>query len=122
MIRPFAPSTAEREDVLLALVEALSNAFRRGNLGRRDRSLVVGVWVSGRQVRLVIRDQGAGFAVPRAPSRLVGPDRESGRGLFLIEQIMDTVRWMPGGSGIALTRAWRPPDRRPAPPVDRAVA
>jgi serine/threonine-protein kinase RsbW len=89
-------------NISLAVREAATNAVIHGN-GKDEAKRV--------QVRIWIRDQGAGFdpdAVqdPRAASNLV---RTSGRGIFLMRSFMDAVtfRRQPG-AGMEVCLAKKP--------------
>lgn len=90
----------------LAIDEALSNAIVHGN--RRDLRKhveVEGVIESG-SLRLKVRDEGEGFrrdtaAHPLEAGNLMAP---SGRGLFLIESVMDEVRYSQEGRCIEMIK------------------
>ncbi|MFD9405959.1 ATP-binding protein [Streptomyces sp. NPDC059989] len=74
--------SAEEADVLLlAVSELVGNVVRHVGAGR----MRVGVASGGGWLRLEVADQGA--ALPRlpAPSAMVDPDSESGRGLLLVQ-------------------------------------
>ena len=101
------PPSVCRLNVPVALSEALSNAILRGN--NHDHSKHVRVRASLDRVRLVLDviDEGAGFDFdacyddPTLPENL---GREDGRGLFLMEQLMDRVeRFQEQGNVVRLT-------------------
>ena len=77
-------------DVVLCLEEACKNAIR---FSGSDRDIDVTVAVSGHDIDLVVRDHGVGFE-PRAVDPAVPPDPldSQGRGLFLLNCLMDDVR------------------------------
>jgi serine/threonine-protein kinase RsbW len=89
-------------NVPVALTEALSNAILRGNRDDPRKR----VWVHARvdRVTLVVEvtDEGAGFDIdectidPTTPDRL---EREEGRGLFLMQKLMDRVERFAGRPG-----------------------
>jgi hypothetical protein len=68
-----------REDVLLLVTELVSNAVRRGEVGR-ERYLRVELRFSPRRVQVDVIDAGTGFTRALAPSR---GDESGGWGLFL---------------------------------------
>ena len=96
----------------LALQEALANAVRHGCKG--DASKQVQCCVScddTGEVLIVVRDPGDGFEPEAVPNPL---DREnilkgSGRGVFLINQLMDEVRFHDRGREIHMRKALRKP-------------
>jgi serine/threonine-protein kinase RsbW len=81
-------------NVAVALTEALSNAILRGN--NDDASKHVHLTARVTQARLVIevQDEGTGFDLDQCtldPTTPDNVDREDGRGLFLMRQLMDRV-------------------------------
>ncbi len=91
----------------LALMEALSNAIRHGCKNNRMERLQCCVTSddSG-EVMIVVRDPGPGFdrasvPDPLAPENL---ERSGGRGIFLINQVMDEVRFAKGGSEVRMRK------------------
>jgi serine/threonine-protein kinase RsbW len=78
----------------VALTEALSNAILRGN--NDDPAKHVHITARVDRARLVIEvvDEGTGFDLERCtldPTTPGNVDREDGRGLFLMRQLMDRV-------------------------------
>ena len=81
-------------NLAVALSEALSNAILRGN--NDDPAKHVHVTARVDSVRLVVEvtDEGAGFDLEQCtldPTTPDNVDREDGRGLFLMRQLMDRV-------------------------------
>jgi len=91
-----------------AIREALANAIRHGCKGDRSRSVRISVSCNPSEgMIIVIRDPGEGFDPTKVPSPLVG-DRlyaEHGRGIFLINKLMDEVRFRAGGTEIWMRKA-----------------
>jgi anti-sigma regulatory factor (Ser/Thr protein kinase) len=83
--------------VVLAADEAFANAVTHGH---GKRAVSVSARVSRRQISVEIRDHGRGFAPRRHRPRPV-PDtsRVHGRGVFLIEGLMDEVEIRPRRHG-----------------------
>ena len=93
--------------VELALQEAVANAIRHGCRGDATQQLQCSVSIgeSG-EVVITVRDQGAGFdptkvANPLDPANLL---KSSGRGIFLINGLMDEVRFTDGGRELQMTK------------------
>jgi serine/threonine-protein kinase RsbW len=87
----------------LAIQEALANAVVHGC--QKDPSRKVQVCVAcdeSRGMLIVIKDPGSGFEPEKIPSPLMGQNLYSdhGRGIFLINQLMDEVRFEKGGTEI----------------------
>jgi anti-sigma regulatory factor (Ser/Thr protein kinase) len=93
--------------VELALQEALANAIRHGcgNVSSRQVQCVVTVDDKG-ELLVVVRDPGPGFeaasvANPLAPENMLKP---GGRGIFLINQLMDEVDFRDGGREVQMRK------------------
>ncbi len=91
----------------LALQEALANAVIHG--AKEDPTKTVECLVSSddeRGVLIVVRDPGAGFAPEAIPSCSVGENVYShhGRGIFLINQLMDEVEFRKNGTEIRMVK------------------
>lgn len=80
-------------EVLIALDEAIVNAVKHGNRCDPRKAVHIVAEFSAEGMRFTVTDEGAGFAVEKVPDpteacRLLEP---SGRGLLLINHIMDEV-------------------------------
>lgn len=77
-----------RMDCELVLVEGCNNAIKHTNAQSGREPVVVEVRVEPDEIELRITDHGPGFAWPDT-ARLPEPDKESGRGLYLIRALTD---------------------------------
>jgi anti-sigma regulatory factor (Ser/Thr protein kinase) len=79
----------------LALVEACTNAIQHVSPQGRDHPVVIDAVVADEEVEFRVTDHTAGFDWPKQP---VLPDAESetGRGVFLIHALMDSVKYVRG--------------------------
>lgn len=89
-------------NVPVALTEALSNAILRGNAEDPEKRVRVNARID--RVRLVIEviDEGSGFDISECTLDPTTPDRiesEDGRGLYLMQKLMDRVEQLPGRPG-----------------------
>jgi serine/threonine-protein kinase RsbW len=97
-----------KEDAIeLALQEALANAVIHG--AKEDPSKTVECLVSSDQeagILIIVRDPGAGFTPEVIPSCTVGENVYSnhGRGIFLINQLMDKVEFRKNGTEIRMVK------------------
>jgi len=92
----------ERE-VEVALIEALANAVQHGC--KNDPTKMIEVCVGcdeSRRLLIVIRDPGPGFDPSSIPNPVIGQNLFSthGRGIFLINQLVDEVHYEKGGTEI----------------------
>ena len=84
---------ADNSEVLIALDEAIVNAIKHGNKCDPRKAVLIVAEFSAEGVRFIVADEGSGFERenvpdPTEPCRLLEP---SGRGLLLINHIMDEV-------------------------------
>jgi anti-sigma regulatory factor (Ser/Thr protein kinase) len=91
----------------LALQEAVANAIRHGCGGDATKRLQCTVNITGDgEVIITVRDPGQGFdpskvANPLAPENMLKP---SGRGIFLINGLMDDVQFTDGGRELQMKK------------------
>ncbi|MEO5590136.1 MAG: ATP-binding protein [Gemmatimonadaceae bacterium] len=94
-------------NVRVALAEAISNAILRGNSEAPNSHVKVKAVVTDEAVIFDIVDEGQGFdlaATPHDPTRPDHLEMESGRGLFLMQRLMDRVeRFQSDGNVVRLT-------------------
>jgi len=91
----------------LALQEALANAVVHG--AKEDPTKIVECVVAcdeERGVLIIVRDPGEGFDPAAIPTCTVGENLYSnhGRGIFLINQLMDEVRFRKNGTEIHMVK------------------
>ena len=97
-----------KEDAIeLALQEALANAVVHG--AKEDPSKTVECLVAcdeARGVLIIVRDPGTGFDPDAIPTCTVGENVYSnhGRGIFLINQLMDKVEFRKNGTEIHMVK------------------
>jgi anti-sigma regulatory factor (Ser/Thr protein kinase) len=75
-------------DLLMCVQEACKNALRFAESPRGVHTRVV---VGSDEIVAIVRDFGAGLAPGSLPTAPPDPDSESGRGLFLMQALMDRV-------------------------------
>jgi len=100
-------------EVELALREAISNAMIHGCKG--DPTKVIQVCMGcdkDKGLLIVVRDQGPGFDPGKVKDPLVGQNvyNDHGRGIYLINQLMDEVTFERGGTEIRMRKRYPPPD------------
>ena len=97
-----------KEDAIeLALAEALANAVVHG--AKEDPSKIVECLVAcdeQRGILIIVRDPGEGFDPKGIPSCTMGENLYSnhGRGIFLINQLMDEVKFRKNGPEIHMVK------------------
>jgi len=107
VVRETQCATGREDDIELALTEALANAVVHG--AGSDPSKIVECDVACDQRRgmlIVVRDPGPGFDPSKIPDPCDGDNIYShhGRGIFLINQLMDEVRFHKNGTEIHMIK------------------
>lgn len=97
----------KEEAIELALQEALANAVVHG--AKEDPSKIVECLVAcdeQRGILIIVRDPGSGFDPGAIPSCTMGENLYSnhGRGIFLINQLMDEVQFRKNGTEIHMVK------------------
>jgi serine/threonine-protein kinase RsbW len=90
-------------EIELALNEALANAIKHGSANDPSKQIQCCVACDhARGMLIIIRDPGPGFDPASIPNPIVGQNlfATGGRGIYLINQLMDEVRFEKGGTEI----------------------
>ena len=102
LLEPVASRQLQAE-LKLGLHEALVNAVRHGNNADPSKCLRVRRIESAFWLIWQVQDEGAGFSFQRPVGQLpLDHGATAGRGLFLIHQCFDDVRWSPRGNRVQL--------------------
>ena len=97
--------------VELAVQEALANAIRHGCKSDPSKQVQCrGAFDDAGDLVIVVRDPGPGFDVTSVPNPLEGSNllKPSGRGVFLIHQLMDTVEFAEEGRQVLMRKRREP--------------
>lgn len=107
IVRQMRCAAGSEEAVDLALREALANAILHGAGSDPTKDVQISVACDrARGMLIIVRDPGAGFDPEAVPSPLVGERiyESHGRGIFLINQLMDEVTFRRGGTEIHMRK------------------
>jgi serine/threonine-protein kinase RsbW len=97
-------------EIELAIREALANAIKHGAGGDASKDIRCCVACDeSRGMLIIVSDPGKGFDPKTVPSPLMGEQlfSDHGRGLYLINQLMDEVWFSEGGTQIHMVKAAR---------------
>lgn len=100
----------ERSNLYVALDEAFVNAVKHGNHYDPSKLVRITAELSARECRFTVEDEGEGFQVQEIPDPC-DPDnlfKSSGRGVLLIYNIMDEVKYNERGNQLTMVK--RPED------------
>jgi serine/threonine-protein kinase RsbW len=96
----------EKSNVFVALDEAFVNAVKHGNRFDHEKIVRITAEVSAKEARFTVEDEGDGFDVAQIPDPL-DPDnlfKTSGRGVLLMYNIMDEVKYNERGNRLELVK------------------
>ena len=95
----------QRFHIAMAVREAAINAVLHGNEYDKTRHIEVSLENTGADLVISIADEGRGFNPDKVPNPLAEENllRGSGRGIFLIRQLMDEVHFRQLHPGTELT-------------------
>jgi len=107
IVKQMQCATGKEDAIELALAEALSNAVVHG--AKADPSKIIECDVACDETRgmlIVVRDPGSGFDPATLPNPCCGEQiySDHGRGIYLINQLMDEVKFMKNGAEIHMLK------------------
>ena len=107
LVREMRCAVGKENDIELAMTEALANAVVHG--AKDDPSKVVECDVAcdeNHSMLIVVRDPGQGFDPKSIPSPMQGENifADHGRGIYMINQLMDEVRFLKNGTEIHMLK------------------
>lgn len=93
-------------DIRLSLEEAVINAIKYGNRFDKKLPVVISYDFSDGKLEIKVRDQGKGFdhrttPDPRSETNIL---KHGGRGIFLIKNLMDEVKYNDSGNEIKMIK------------------
>ncbi|MEO6304291.1 MAG: ATP-binding protein [Bacteroidia bacterium] len=91
-------------NILIAVTEAVNNAIYHGNKNNPDKFVNIGFQNSEKQLIFSITDEGQGFdhvglPDPTDPKNI---DKPSGRGVFLMKNLADSIQFEQNGKTVRL--------------------
>ena len=91
--------------MLVSVTEAVNNGIVHGNKSNPEKSVDLSCTCFQDRIVFVIRDEGVGFVKEELPNPLDEENllKESGRGILIIEHLMDSVEYHRQESGMELT-------------------
>lgn len=107
LLKEFAfPVGDSRINIPLACDEAITNAIMHGNRGDQEKKVGVQIYISYSRFKVRVRDQGDGFdtSTVKDPTDEENLLRASGRGVYLMKSIMDSVEFKEEGRVVELEK------------------
>lgn len=86
-------SEGERDNLAIAVTEAVSNAITHGNKKDKKKKVIIRCRLSPDKLTVYVKDEGKGFDLnkitnPLDPKNIL---KETGRGIFILRSLMDEV-------------------------------
>lgn len=91
--------------ILVATLEAVNNAIKHGNRNNPEKNVEVLITMDGDEMKVEVTDEGEGFdpsSVPD-PTRPVNIEELSGRGIFLMSKLADSIKFNKAGNRVTMT-------------------
>lgn len=106
IVRHTQCAQAKESEIELALAEALANAVVHGAKGDPSKQVECDVACRPEGMLIVVRDPGPGFNLHEVPDPIADDNIFSnhGRGIYLINQLMDEVRFHKNGAEIHMIK------------------
>lgn len=91
-------------NMLIAVTEAVNNAILHGNKSDPDKFVRIGFESENNKLIFSITDEGPGFDYANLPDPTdpANIDKVSGRGVFLMQNLTDSIQFEQGGKRVLL--------------------
>jgi serine/threonine-protein kinase RsbW len=91
-------------NMLIAVTEAVNNAIHHGNQDKLEKTVKIGFESNNNKLIFSVTDEGSGFDYlglpdPTDPANI---DKPSGRGVFLMKHLADSIEFENNGSKVLL--------------------
>jgi len=92
-------------NILVAVTEAVNNAIYHGNKADPAKKVHVGFKTSQNTISFSVRDEGTGFDFSNLPDPTdpANIEKPSGRGIFLMKHLADTVEFSDDGCSVSIS-------------------
>lgn len=90
--------------LLVVMTEAVNNAITHGNKRNSAKKVIVTCMREGDALVVTVKDEGKGFNLEAVPDPIHEDNllRESGRGVFLMRQLMESVSYNKNGNEVTM--------------------
>ena len=105
-LTPYGVSEDTLFDIRLCTEEAVRNAIVHGNLSDKHLLTTVSYWIEDGKIFIEVEDEGVGFNRGNLPDPTADGNilKGSGRGVYLIEKLMDSAKFNESGNKITMIK------------------
>ena len=102
---PYTLDQGSYGKILISLTEAVNNAILHGNGSQEGKDVSIKCHQNGQTIKFWVSDEGAGFDPVNIPSPtgVERIDNDGGRGVFLMKQLSDSMKYKNNGSTVELS-------------------
>ncbi len=92
-------------NIMVAVTESVNNAIRHGNKFDKDKNVYLTLLVNNDHLKFEVEDEGNGFDTESLPDPTAVENLENpgGRGIFLMRNLCDEVKFSNNGKTVQLT-------------------
>ena len=92
-------------NIMVAVTESVNNAIRHGNKFDKDKNVYLTLVVNENHLKFEVEDEGSGFDTESLPDPTAVENLENpgGRGIFLMRNLSDEVKFSNNGKTVQLT-------------------
>ena len=92
-------------NIMVAVTESVNNAIRHGNKFDKDKNVYLTLQVNNDHLKFEVEDEGNGFDTESLPDPTAVENLEipGGRGIFLMRNLCDEVKFSNNGKTVQLT-------------------
>jgi serine/threonine-protein kinase RsbW len=92
-------------NIMVAVTESVNNAIRHGNKFDKDKNVYLSLVVADDHLKFEVEDEGNGFDSESLPDPTAVENLENpgGRGIFLMRNLCDEVKFTNNGRSVELT-------------------
>jgi len=92
-------------NAMICVTEAVNNAINHGNKNDPQKNVTVNAEKMDDRIKVRVSDEGDGFDPSELPDPLAAENllKNSGRGVFIMEQMADETNYINNGSTVELT-------------------
>lgn len=104
-LRDYGTGESVLADIAISVSELVNNAVVHGNRAKTDASVTVSISRENNTVIISVKDEGTGFNPDEIDDPLKEENllKEVGRGIFIVESLMDKVDVAPSPDGTTIT-------------------